>query len=393
MKQKRYNKGFTLIEILMTVALIGVLLGVIIISVDPVEQFANARNRRRIADTSAIALAVERYAQDNNGNLPGGIDKTDKAICQANCATDNAQVALTVIQPFLAEGMIPVDPSEEDAVVTGYTIRITEGRNVYVAAPNAENGEIIGFGQEVATSGVFEVQDLPNLELWLSAERGVTYSDTNEVSLWEDQSGNRIEASQPFQDQMPLWVENAVNSQPVVRFDGINDFMQVVGIDINNTSELSIIVVTRSLSNQDPEAAWTGGGFTPLYFEESASNGSTWLSIHQNKITWKLGTGFYDPSHPVVYTRSSSIGTSFTGTMLIRNGVTEDLYVDGSAVSQFIADQEFIGETRETLSVGKGREGFGNFHGDIAELIITTSALDSTQRLEVQNYLTTKYGL
>jgi prepilin-type N-terminal cleavage/methylation domain-containing protein len=393
MNIQKQKKGFTLIELLMTVALIGVLLGIVIVSVDPVEQFANARNRQREADTSALVLAIERYVSNNDGSLPGGVDETDKAICQSSCLTDGSQVSLTVLQPYLAEGTLPRDPSEEDPVLTGYTIRVTEGRNVYVGAPNAENGATIGFGQESATGGPFEVTDLPELELWLKADEGVIRNDSNQVSLWESQTLNRLESQQPFESQMPLWVENAVNTQPTVRFDGVNDFMQVVGTDINNISELSIIMVTSSLSNQDPEAAFTGGGFSPIYFEETGVHGSSWLSIHQNKITWRLGTGFYDADEPTVYTRPGSLGTNFSLTMLVRNGVTEDLYVDGASVAQFTADQEFIGESRQALWLGRSSEGFGYFHGDIAEVILTKKALTATERLELETYLNTKYGL
>lgn len=390
---KKQKKGFTLIELLLTVALIGVLLGVIIVSVDPVEQFANARNRQREADTSSLVLAVERYIADNNGNLPGGIDGTDKAICQSTCITNSTQVSLAVLQPYLPEGVIPTDPSEEGETLTGYTIRVTEGINVYVAAPNAENGETIGFGQEVVAAGSFEVSDLPELDLWLKADEGVIYSSTNQVSLWESQTLNRLEGLQPIESQMPLRVDNAINSLPVVRFDGANDFIQVVGTDINNISELSLIIVSRSLSTQDPEAAWTGGGFSPIYFEETGVHGSSWLSIHQNKITWRLGTGFYDADEPTVYTRPGSLGTNFSLTMLVRNGVTEDLYVDGTSVAQFTADQEFIGESRQALWLGRSPEGFGYFHGDIAEVILTKKALTATERLELETYLNTKYGL
>lgn len=390
---KKQKKGFTLIELLLTVALIGVLLGVIIVSVDPVEQFANARNRQREADTSSLVLAVERYIADNNGSLPGGIDVTDKAICQATCVTNSSQVSLAVLQPYLPEGIIPIDPSEGGDVLTGYTIRVTEGINVYVAAPNAENGETIGFGQEVVSAGGFEVSNLPELDLWLKADEGVIYNNTNQVSLWESQTLNRLEGLQPIESQMPLWVDNAINTQPVVRFDGTNDFIQVIGTDINNISEISLIVVSRSLSAQDPEAVWTRAGFSPVYFEETGTHGSSWLSIHQNKVTWRLGTGFYDADEPSVYTRPSSIGTNFSLTMLIRNGVTEDLYVDGVSVSQFTPDQEFIGESRQALWLGRSPEGFGYFHGDIAEVILTKKALTATERLELETYLNTKYGL
>lgn len=396
MTLKKIQKGFTLIELLLTVALIGVLLGVIIVSVDPVEQFANARNRQREADTSALVLAVERYIADNDGRLPGGIDETDKAICQSSCLTDGSQVSLTVLQPYLAEGVLPTDPSEEGSTLTGYTIRITDGTNVYVAAPNAESGATIGFGLESVAAGPFEITDLPGLEMWLDVSQGVTLDDAGRVVFWEGLGDNKVEINQPFEDQRPLYVENAVNSQPAIRFDGINDFMSGSEVDLRAIDELTIVMVTSARSDRDPNDWWFGGAYTQLYFEGvEDGNGRLFLNTQQGGVNWYLGTG--SSQHPIdsTYTRPSNIGSSYTVTMLIKDGVNEDLYIDGGSSVLTHTSEEFLADSRLSFWLGRGlsNNSYSYFDGDITEMIILTKALDPTQRLELNNYLMTKYGI
>jgi prepilin-type N-terminal cleavage/methylation domain-containing protein len=393
MRFPRSKKGFTLLEILITVSIILVLLAALAINVQPIEQLAKARNRTRETHTSGIALAIERYMYENNGNAPAGIETTAKQICQTSCVTSNTQIDLSILQDYLPDGVLPVDPLKDDGIFTGYTVRLAEVNRVYVESLFAENNESIGFGQTEIPNRPFEVRDLRNLQLWLRADKGVIADDSGRVSLWQDQTTNQLEGQQPFATQMPLLVPNAVNSQPIVRFDGVDDFLQVIGVDLQNTSQVSIIIVSRSLSNQNPQAQAQGGGFAQVYFEENDSFGSVWLSAHQSKITWKFGIGVSDPEQPSVYTRPSSVGTNFRSTILVRDIRSETLFDNGTQVSQFIADADYIEGSRQSMLLGKSPTPASSFHGDIAEVIITKSALSETERLNLNAYLNTKYGL
>ncbi len=60
------------------------------------------------------------------------------------------------------------------------------------------------------------------LPLWLKADAGVTKNASNQVSQWDDQSGNGNHASQGTLSDQPVWVDNATNGRPVLRFDGVS---------------------------------------------------------------------------------------------------------------------------------------------------------------------------
>src|SRR5687767_8722044 len=65
------------------------------------------------------------------------------------------------------------------------------------------------------------------LSLWLRADVGTTTNATGNVTTWQDQSGNANHALQPEETMAPLLVPGALNSKPVLRFDGTDDFLDV----------------------------------------------------------------------------------------------------------------------------------------------------------------------
>src|SRR6185369_997887 len=89
--QKEYSKktqffrhhvtGFTLIEILLVIALIAILAGIVILAINPNKQLADGRNTQRRADVNTILNAIYQYAIDNHGNLPASIP------LDTNCGT------------------------------------------------------------------------------------------------------------------------------------------------------------------------------------------------------------------------------------------------------------------------------------------------------------------
>ncbi len=142
-KRKRGN-GFTLVEILLVVAIIAILAAIVIFAVNPARQLAQARNAQRSVDVNTILNAVYQHAIDSRGNVISEITTTQKEICLTGTGTASATCgaladleALTNSERYLVR--IPEDPSEATTTFgTGYYIRKSSNGRVTVVAGGAE---------------------------------------------------------------------------------------------------------------------------------------------------------------------------------------------------------------------------------------------------------------
>ena len=65
------------------------------------------------------------------------------------------------------------------------------------------------------------------LQLWLKADAGVSTNAGGAVTQWADQSLNGNNALQAVDASAPLFVANAQNNRPALRFDGVDDYLDV----------------------------------------------------------------------------------------------------------------------------------------------------------------------
>jgi prepilin-type N-terminal cleavage/methylation domain-containing protein len=143
---KKRAGGFTLLEMLLVVALIAILASIVILAINPGKQLAEARNAQRRSDVNTILNAVYQYSIDNNGTLPSGIPVgTEELICKEGVPLCGVLVDLTVLttdQKYLTA--IPQDPNGVcNASSDCYSIYQSSNGRVTVLAPYAELGATI----------------------------------------------------------------------------------------------------------------------------------------------------------------------------------------------------------------------------------------------------------
>jgi len=66
------RSGFTLIEVLIVIAIIAILAAVVIVAINPGRQFKQANNSSRWSHVNTILDSVHQYMVDNNGVPPFG---------------------------------------------------------------------------------------------------------------------------------------------------------------------------------------------------------------------------------------------------------------------------------------------------------------------------------
>lgn len=87
MKQYTNRKGFTLLEILLTVTLIGILASIVLITISPSRQINQARNLVRNADINNIYNALEQYNTYNGEVSTLNISNNYTEICDTGSLT------------------------------------------------------------------------------------------------------------------------------------------------------------------------------------------------------------------------------------------------------------------------------------------------------------------
>lgn len=134
------KSGFTLVEFLIVIGILAILTAVVLVTVNPGRQMAQAHDIQRRADVNTILAAITAWLADpaNDNQLSNlGI----VTLCSAgvhNIGTDDLDLAAKLVPSYLAD--IPIDPSGGTPLDTGYDVCIADvsANRVTVSAPNTE---------------------------------------------------------------------------------------------------------------------------------------------------------------------------------------------------------------------------------------------------------------
>ncbi len=77
MNLKKNRAGFTMVELIIVIAIIAILAGIVFVAINPAKRFGEARDSRRWTDVSNLLDAILKYQVDNGGNLPVGVPAAD----------------------------------------------------------------------------------------------------------------------------------------------------------------------------------------------------------------------------------------------------------------------------------------------------------------------------
>ena len=168
-RTNRTRAAFTLIELLLVIAILSILASIVVSSVNPKKQLGDARNAQRQKDIGVIMSGFAQYAIDHTEFQPSKVDGADllcpiatsaKKLCTfdtphgvAEGQCGHADIDCVWTKHLEATYLVdfPIDPSEDEELESAnellrvdYTIeQATNGSRITVSAPSAELNEII----------------------------------------------------------------------------------------------------------------------------------------------------------------------------------------------------------------------------------------------------------
>ncbi len=146
------RKGFTLIEILVSLTLLVLLFGIYVVVANPVGQLMSARNTERKFQLLAILNYITQNVADHGNTQFGcatGPLPSSSVVMASGGATGTYDIAPCLIPTYAA--ILPFDPSASSSYYnsptdynTGYNISInTSGTLITLTAPSAEAGKAV----------------------------------------------------------------------------------------------------------------------------------------------------------------------------------------------------------------------------------------------------------
>lgn len=224
------------------------------------------------------------------------------------------------------------------------------------------------------------------LQLWLKADAGVTAGAAGEVIEWKDQSGKNNHAASVDADTAPLAAAAAVNSLPAIRFDGVDDRLEVPDSDsVSITGDITSFFVVKMDDLATFRAVWakTSGNLpSPTDFYTLPSSGIP-------RVYRGNGTG---TSLANVDGASAVSAGNFNLVGFSAAGATVSHFLNGSPNGSGTGTTG-TGDMDRPLYIGTRDDLFTRLKGDLAELLIYDSALSAADLGNVQLYLAGKYGL
>ncbi len=139
MNLKRLYPAFTLIELLIVMAIIGILATVVVVILNPSTMLARARDSQRETDIYSIAMLVRQYASDHSGTLPD----TD-----GDPETSNFPTVLTCIGTGAGCFDLASAGDDDESIVPDYTASLPKD-------PKTGNDSDIGY--EIMTDEYFHI--------------------------------------------------------------------------------------------------------------------------------------------------------------------------------------------------------------------------------------------
>src|SRR5438876_404463 len=138
--------------------------------------------------------------------------------------------------------MVTVLPARSPYWIDG---ALSGGTTNYYRVRAANNGGYSGYSNEASVVTPVGVAAIPltNAVIWLKADSITGLTNGQPAPMWIDTSGASNNASQGTTANQPQYYTNVINGNPVVHFDGVNDYFSLPNLFSGATQAEAFVVL------------------------------------------------------------------------------------------------------------------------------------------------------
>jgi hypothetical protein len=239
-------------------------------------------------------------------------------------------------------------------------------------------------------SQTFNPASVSGLKMWVDADDGSTITNTAfGISQWNDKSSNGHHLAQSNTSHRPQLSTGALGARNVVNFNGTDERMVcdpiATGVFNGDQIPYSTVVVWRSTGSSTQDTIY------------AAANNSTTARVHYRVST--DGTPQYDAfrlddSGDLKRLTDSYTHNTFIVASVTFGGSVFKHYTNGTNDDTATGSEDNTSVFNFTVGAAKVAGTFVEFlEGDIAELLIYDHELSDSDRINIENYLMSKWGI
>ncbi len=258
------------------------------------------------------------------------------------------------------------------------------------------NGTLLSNWSTVRSFLLFTPQSISGLTVWLDPNSGVVLSGSNVQSL-SDSTPNSNSANQSSATKRPLYLssEGAINNRSIMRFDGIDDFLEITdNASIDFTSAFHAFALVRPsiiAVNKTIMAKWDYQTQGSWAFQTNFSTANQLNFIPCFTITDPGDQAAASTNANMQLLKPAFLSLVYNGTLTNKVKFYKNTGLLNSSL--YNSMPSVLPNSTATLKIGK----FGgllerNYQGDIGEILIYNNELSVNDRSLVDNYLRYKYA-